>query len=250
MKSIYTRIDNLGKENRNTVFKIISKKILDDFSNGIFLSQEDLAFSCHCSKATITSFSKAALVSGYRELQIRLKIEFENNFILKVSNNTMNEKQVLFDEKNKILNKWIDEVGTSLCKFFKELKNNKIFIFSSYQTEYSTIFLEDVLLKNNIDNKFIKIERDILSITNIDINQNNFLFIFSGRDNNILKKVFEHVIKYTNNIAIIASLNWKDYLSGNKNNVYYFDNENFEKTFIDRNFELIHLWKYIDFLMN
>ncbi|WP_339030515.1 hypothetical protein [Spiroplasma endosymbiont of Cantharis nigra] len=252
MNSIYTRIDNLGRENRNTVFRIISRKILEDFSNGVFRSQEDLAYISNCSKATITAFSKAALVSGYRELQIRLKIEYENNFTLNKSNEKLidNKAKNDFFLNNQYLEKWTVESYEQISNFFLTNLEHKIQVFSGYQTLYSTNFLEDVLQKNNIDVWTLKLDKDIISIKNINYEKVKSIFILSGRDTNSLKGFFEYVYNKNSNIIVIASLNWEKYLQSKKAKAIFFDNEHFNRNYIDRNFQLIYLWKYLDYQMS
>ncbi|AUM62716.1 hypothetical protein [Spiroplasma monobiae] len=250
MKTIYIRIDNLGKENRNTVFKIIARQILEDFSKGIFLTQNELAHKCHCSKSTITAFSKAALVSGFRELQMRLRIEYENNFKI---NNTIdllnkNNEQNFF-EINDNLKNWVNSNDKQIEFFIKKIISKKVNVFSCYQTVYSTIFLEDVLNKNNIDNKVINLEKDVEIIRKLNYKDSYNVFIFSGRDNSFLTKLFEYIYNDNKDIIVFVSLNWKDYFKDKDITVIYFDNEKFERNFIDRNFKLIYMWKYIDYIL-
>ncbi|ALD66618.1 hypothetical protein [Spiroplasma cantharicola] len=248
MNSIYTRIDNLGRENRNTIYRIISKKILEDFSNGIFRTQDDLAYICNCSKATITAFSKAALVSGYRELQIRLKIEYENNFDSNKSNINQIEKE--FSTTIQHLEKWAIANFEKIESFFSGNTKNEFHIFSGYQTYYSTYFLEDILEKNNMNVRLIKLDKDIISIKSKNYNEINSIFILSGRDTDSLRGFFEYVYNKNSNIIVIASLNWEHYLNSKKVRSIYFDNEHFSKGYLDRNFQLIYLWKYLDFKLN
>ncbi|QHX36723.1 hypothetical protein [Spiroplasma sp. BIUS-1] len=250
MNSIYRNIDNLGRENRNTVFKIISKQILSDFSNGVFLSQDDLAMKCNCSKSTITAFSKAVLVSGYRELQIRLKIEYENNFEINNNQKIYNQKnkENFLDTTNNNLKNFILKNHEKILKFIS--KDNKIInIFSSYQTNFSTIFLKDVLDENKITSNVINLEKDVLTLKNINLESCKSLFIFSGRDNSFLKKFLDYINLSKEDIIVISSLQWKEYLDSKKVEVIYFDNENFKRNYIDRNFILIYMWKYLDYLL-
>lgn len=245
MNSIYKRIENLVKVNKLTTFSLVAKTVLDDFNNGIFRDQLDLAVICFVSKSTITQFSKAVLCSGYRELVVRLKIEYENNFLSLNENKIKQLKHKTFDN----LKNWIsvnDIQINTLSNMIKE--SEKIYLFSSYQTNIAKEYFSEILLEKNYEVITADISKNLKWFKNIEI-KNNYLFIFiiSGRDTSTIFRTFEHFVSQESKIFLIVSNNWTENLKEIQNKeIIYFDNINFSKNFVDRIYQLISLFKIVE----
>lgn len=116
------------------------------YNEGKFLSQKELTNECFVSEALITQFSKHLNFSGYRELLLRLQIEYETTLINK-KNEMTNESETLNDiivmhnfikENLEVINKITDAI----------LANEKVaFVTSGQANDSLTICIDSI--KNN-----------------------------------------------------------------------------------------------------
>ncbi|AGY41079.1 hypothetical protein mflW37_0120 [Mesoplasma florum W37] len=243
MNSVYKNIENLSKDNRETAFKIVAKQILLDFSNNKFRSQEELAKKCYVSNATITQFSKAALCTGYRELRLRLKIEYDNNFL---NDQKLSMKKISISEYYVSFENWLSENWNFLEELIKTMIERKqVFLFPSFQTHYSAIFLSDVLEKHDLNVNIFNLEKDLKKLQNIDWTKKVVLLILTGRDNESLKLIYDYMKKANSKVFVICSQNWN--FKDDKNvNIMYLDNQISSRNYVDRNFWLINLYKFLE----
>ncbi|ASZ08789.1 hypothetical protein CK556_00200 [Mesoplasma chauliocola] len=243
MNSVYKNIENLSRDNRETAFKIVAKQILIDFSNNKFRSQEELAKKCYVSNATITQFSKAALCTGYRELRLRLKIEYDNNFS---DNQKTSIKKVSVKEYYSSFENWLSDNWDFIEDLIKAMTEKKeVFLFPSFQTHYSAIFLSDVLEKHDLNVSIFNLEKDFRKLNNIDWTKKVILLILTGRDNESLKLIYDYMKKANSKVFVICSQNWDFRKDGNAN-IMYLDNQISSRNYVDRNFWLINFYKFLE----
>ncbi|AVN60436.1 hypothetical protein CG007_02300 [Mesoplasma entomophilum] len=245
MNSIYKKVDNLSRDNRETTFKLVADQILKDFSRGLFRTQDELAKKCFVSKSTITQFAKILECTGFRELQIRLKIEYENNFNKK---NTNYSKHLTVREYYISFEKWISENYDFLIDFSDDIKKKEeVFLFPSFQTQYASNFLIDVLEKHDYQANIFNLEKDLNKLKKIEWEKKLVLLILTGRDNGSLKLIYEYLTSIGSEVYIICSTNWK--FDNNNTKTMYFDNKLCERKYVDRNFWLINLFKLLEELL-
>ncbi|AUF83209.1 hypothetical protein CXP39_00085 [Mesoplasma syrphidae] len=131
---------------KNETFYQISKKILKLYNQGVFLSQKELAVQCFVSEALITQFAQRLKFSGYRELHLRLEIEYETALLNKQDKissqgETFDDILVIhnFIKKNlKIITKIADAI----------LANERVaFITSGQANDASRIFIDSIKSK-------------------------------------------------------------------------------------------------------
>ncbi|ASP28111.1 transcriptional regulator [Spiroplasma corruscae] len=233
MVSIYERIENLVKDNKNTTFKIIGKQIQSDWHLGIFKTQYEISEACFVSLATVTQFAKACLCEGYKELIIRLRVEYEQRMQTQQSTPLDYEP-----DKSKIINEmylWIENNDDFINNFVSKLKTSKkLWICPSSQAMYSCKFLEDILTNAGIDVKLVDLSVSLEMARTREFKGELILVILSGRDTETLNRTIEYLLNFKNELFIITT----------PNNIYEIAEENQVNTmlinFTDNNF----LYKY------
>ncbi|QGS51860.1 MurR/RpiR family transcriptional regulator [Spiroplasma tabanidicola] len=207
MISIYERIENLVKDNKNTTFKLIAKQILEDFNNGIFKSQNELAVACYVSMSTITQFSKAAQCEGYKELAIRLKIEYENAMVAAPVKEEINYKEL--DTKSlEVINDWAMSSADFILELAKQINTKKkIWIAPSFQTSPAARHFENILRNQGIDVHVMDSAINLELVRHVDFKDELILVIMTGRDTITLSRILEYLEKITKNVYVITTNN-------------------------------------------
>ncbi|AKU79589.1 hypothetical protein [Spiroplasma turonicum] len=207
MVSIYERIENIVKDNKNTTFKIIGKQILNDWHLGIFKSQYEISESCFVSLATVTQFAKACLCEGYKELIIRLRVEYEQ----RMQNFKLGSNIDYEPDKPKIINEiysWLEENDEFINKFTDRIKETKkLWICPSYQAMYSCRFLEDILTNSGIDVKLVDLSVSLEMARTREFKGELIIVILSGRDTETLNRTIEYLLNFKNELFIITTPN-------------------------------------------
>ncbi|QEH61739.1 hypothetical protein SCHIN_v1c05420 [Spiroplasma chinense] len=207
MISIYERIENLVKDNRNTTFKQIAKQILDDFNVGVFKSQNELADVCYVSMSTITQFAKAALCEGYKELAIRLKIEYENALISSPTQKNINYDKVDTNSME-VLTGWAKDQSDFILQLASEInKVREIWIASSFQSMNVAKHLRDILTNQGIDVKVMDSSINLEVARHVDFTDKLVLVLLTGRDTLTLSRILEFLATLSKNVFIVTTLN-------------------------------------------
>ncbi|AOG60326.1 hypothetical protein SHELI_v1c03730 [Spiroplasma helicoides] len=207
MTSIYERIENLVKDNRNTTFKSIAKKILDDFNEGIFKSQNELAEACFVSMSTITQFSKAALCEGYKELIIRLKIEHENAMKAK-PNHAEIDYHNLDTEHLEHINNWVMTCSDFILKLASEInKDKKLWIAPSFQSMPVAKHFENILINQGVDVRVMDSSINLEIVRHFDFTDQLILVLMTGRDTLTLSRILEYLEKISKNVFLVTTAN-------------------------------------------
>ncbi|AHI52958.1 hypothetical protein SCULI_v1c06170 [Spiroplasma culicicola AES-1] len=212
MISIYERIENVARQEENSSYKIIAKNILEDFRGGLFRTQKDLSDKCFVSMSTVTQFSKHLLLSGYRELVVRLKVEREK-FNLALNN----KKDEFYKETNqkrfellKNIYEWSKKNEDWLSSIINEINvMRKVLIVASWQAKDVCDILSKLLQSKLIRVKFINNDADILALNNAATYKDWVkLCIISGRDNNTLINFYLKTLikeKHSSNFLISSA---------------------------------------------
>ncbi|WP_381415271.1 hypothetical protein NPX79_00995 [Spiroplasma endosymbiont of Anurida maritima] len=201
MKSIYDQLELYERQKQNNSFRIISKELLKDFFTGNFRSQSKLANDCYMSPSTITYFSKSLNLSGYREMIVRLKVEYENH---KFKSNSKNDESNFIEfESNNLKQyysaiKWLKNNNVFLESLINEIKKTqKIVVFTSNQIHSAASFWKELMY----DVKDLQLEIINPSTSNINFFDKGSiwrnrswtkLFIVSGRDIRTITKMLEN----------------------------------------------------------
>ena len=209
MISMYERVENLIKDNRNTTFKIIAKQLLLDFQQGIFKSQNELAETCFVSLATITQFSKATLCEGYKELTIRLKIEYENTL---GGNRHDTPKKIDYENLDltnfEAIKTWVYESSDFILKFSKIInKRRKLWIAPSFQSMQSAVYLQTILRNQGIEVYIMDSSINLEIVRHIDFKNEVVLILFTGRDTDTLSRMLDFLKILTAHVFIITTQN-------------------------------------------
>ncbi|AKX34005.1 transcriptional regulator [Spiroplasma litorale] len=206
MVSVYERIENIVKDNKNTTFKIIGKQILSDWHLGIFKTQYEISESCFVSLATVTQFAKACLCEGYKELIIRLRVEYEQRMQTQQVGESMQDI-----EKSKIINEiysWIENNNEFIEKLVKKIKSTKkLWICPSSQAIYSCKYLEDILTNAGKDVKLVDLSVSLEMARSREFKGELILVILSGRDTETLDRTIEYLLNFKNDLFIITTPN-------------------------------------------
>ncbi|WP_339034826.1 hypothetical protein [Spiroplasma endosymbiont of Cantharis rufa] len=204
MLSVYERVENLIKDNKNTTFKLIGKQILADWSVGIFKSQSEISKMCFVSLATATQFAKACYCEGYKELSIRLKVEYENVMQNKIRADQPNEADMT--GMRAVINNWVTENDGFLYDLANKInERRKVWICPSYQSMYSAKFLEDVLTNVGIQSKIIDISINLEVGKHLEFHNELVVILLTGRDTDTTVIALEYLIKAKNEIFIITT---------------------------------------------
>ncbi|WP_169729893.1 hypothetical protein [Mesoplasma seiffertii] len=243
---MYKKVENLSRDNRKTAFKLVAEQIVKDFSKGLFKTQEQLASECYVSKSTITQFAKNLGCTGFRELQTRLKVDYENNFVEQDSNYsshlTVKDYYLSFE-------KWISENYVFLTDLLKGIKSKEeVFLFPSFQTQYAGKFFVDVLEKHNLVANIFNLEKDFNKLKKINWENKLILIIFTGRDNASLKIIYDYLVSIDLTVYVICSNNW-NFAKDKNTKAMYIDNNLSQRNYVDRNFWLINLFKFLEELL-
>ncbi|WP_342259216.1 hypothetical protein [Spiroplasma endosymbiont of Dioctria linearis] len=245
---LYKKIEKISKNYINDTSKIISQQILKDFWNNNFRKQKQLAKICNVSEATITNFSKAISLSGYRELIIILKMEYKNNFI-DIKTNKVNQISELFVN----FTSFTKDTDFKINLFKKIiLKNNKeIIIMSSYETFFSSIFLSDLLNQKNYKATIFDLSKSQNNLNQSHYFEYSYIFIFTGDDAQGLYNAYEFLKNKIdkNNIFILYTYLWEKNFELIDNKLFL-DQKYYESNITGLNFFLINFFKYFSTLID
>ncbi|AHI53036.1 MurR/RpiR family transcriptional regulator [Spiroplasma culicicola] len=207
MISMYERIENLVKDNRNTTFKSIAKQLLDDFNQGIFKNQNELADACFVSMSTVTQFAKATLCEGYKELAIRLKIEHESMLAKQQPTKEINYNQV--DDQNlNIINEWALNSSDFILKLAEQInQEKKLWIAPSFQSMYTARHFENILRNQGVDARVMDSSINLEVVRHVDYKDQLVLVIMTGRDTETLSRILEFLEKLSKRVYIIITTN-------------------------------------------
>ncbi|AGR41040.1 MurR/RpiR family transcriptional regulator [Spiroplasma taiwanense] len=229
MLSVYERVENLIKDNKNTTFKLIGKQILTDWNIGVFKTQNEISETCFVSLATVTQFAKACLCEGYKELIIRLRVEYEN-----VMQNSAKVNLGSSENKNQminIINDWVeqnDEFISDLAA--KIMKVKKLWICPSFQGMYSAKFLEDALTNLGIQAKLIDLSINLEIAKHVDFRNELIVVLLTGRDTETTIRTLEYLIQFKNEVFIITTpsniIEWPE-IQNQKHMLVNFQDNNF-----------------------
>ncbi|AUB31464.1 hypothetical protein [Spiroplasma floricola] len=204
MLSVYERVENLIKDNKNTTFKLIGKQILADWSVGIFKSQNEISESCFVSLATVTQFAKACLCEGYKELSIRLKVEYENVMQNQAKSVIGNETEQV--GMRSVICHWVNENENFLFDLANKInEKRKVWICPSYQSMYPAKFLEDVLINIGIQTKIIDMSVNLEVGKHLEFNNELIIILLTGRDTETVVIALDYLLKGNNDIYIITT---------------------------------------------
>lgn len=207
MISIYERVENLAIDSKNTTFSTIAKQILSDFNEGIFKTQNELADACFVSMSTVTQFSKSALCEGFKELSIRLKIEYENRMMAKPLNNSVNEDELQLEVFD-MINEWVFDSSEFLLDLAKEInKNKKICLAPSSQGLPAACNFQDILINQGVDARVFDSSTNLEVARHYDFKDELVLLIITGRDVLTLQRVLEYLLKLSRRVYIITTNN-------------------------------------------
>ncbi|WP_339021608.1 hypothetical protein [Spiroplasma endosymbiont of Atherix ibis] len=204
MLSVYERVENLIKDNKNTTFKLIGKQILADWSVGIFKTQNEISESCFVSLATVTQFAKACLCEGYKELSIRLKVEYENVMQNQAKSVIGNEIEQV--GMRAVICQWANENDDFLIDLANKInEKRKVWICPSYQSMYPAKFLEDVLINIGIQTKIIDMSFNLEIGKHLEFNNELIVILLTGRDTETVVIALEYLLKGNNDLYIITT---------------------------------------------
>ncbi|AGR42045.1 hypothetical protein [Spiroplasma diminutum] len=204
MLSVYERVENLIKDNKNTTFKLIGRQILTDWSVGVFKSQSEISKTCFVSLATATQFAKACLCEGYKELSIRLKVEYESVMQNKAKANVENESDLT--GMRSTVNAWVNQNDSFLYDLANKINDRrKVWICPSYQSMYPAKFLEDVLTNVGIQTKIIDTSINLEVGKHLEFNNELIIVLLTGRDTDTTVIALEYLIKAKNEIFVITT---------------------------------------------
>ncbi|WP_031542336.1 MurR/RpiR family transcriptional regulator [Mesoplasma photuris] len=205
MVSIVKILCKFLENDEKETFYIISKKILEHYNEGEFLSQSELANECFVSQPLITQFCKSINFSGYRELIIRLKIEYENIIYLnKMNLNNLNETlsdlitlHEFINNNIKILNELINSI----------LNNEKIAFISSGQSNYSMqFFINSINIKGFTNVVFFNSQSLGRSSRYVDslFKFNKYFFTFTGVLSPLEKRFYNECLENVDHSKIFT----------------------------------------------
>ncbi|ARU91693.1 hypothetical protein SCLARK_001130 [Spiroplasma clarkii] len=207
MISVYERVENLALDSKNTTFTTIAKQILSDFNEGIFRNQNELSDICFVSMSTVTQFSKATLCEGYKELTIRLKIEYENRMLVKPIRDAENVDELSL-QVLEIINAWAIDAKEFILSLAKEINQKKrIWIAPSSQSLPATRNLHDILLNQGVDVKLMDSSTNLEVARHFDFKNELVLMVVTGRDTLTLQRILEYLEKLSRKVYIITTLN-------------------------------------------
>ncbi|WP_338985556.1 hypothetical protein [Spiroplasma endosymbiont of Diplazon laetatorius] len=204
MLSVYERVENLIKDNKNTTFKLIGKQILTDWSVGVFKSQNEISESCFVSLATVTQFAKACLCEGYKELSIRLRVEYEN--VMQNQSKTVIGSETDEAGMRSVICHWVNENDNFLLDLANKInEKRKVWICPSYQSMYAAKFLEDVLTNVGIQAKIIDMSINLEVGKHLEFNDELIVILLTGRDTETTVIALEYLLKAKNEIFVITT---------------------------------------------
>ncbi|AUM62585.1 hypothetical protein [Spiroplasma monobiae] len=204
MLSVYERVENLIKDNKNTTFKLIGKQLLTDWSVGVFKSQNEISESCFVSLATVTQFAKACLCEGYKELSIRLRVEYEN--VMQNQSKTVIANEANDNGMRTVIYHWVNENDDFLLDLANKInEKRKVWICPSYQSMYAAKFLEDVLTNVGIQAKIIDMSINLEVGKHLEFSDELIVILLTGRDTETTVIALEYLMKAKNDIFVITT---------------------------------------------
>ncbi|WP_381415112.1 hypothetical protein NPX79_00075 [Spiroplasma endosymbiont of Anurida maritima] len=217
MVSIREKLLEICRKEKQDTTKTLAEELLKNYDANKFLSMKNLSLRCSVSESQITQFSKIIGYSGYRELVLRMKIEFETYYEkqLKAKNISINEnfhlvKNTIIDLINYVDVFKDDVIGTAeLLKGIKGGKSN-VFLLSSYQNQDIATYFNQWLINNKINTIF-----NVTRAYDFDVvpklNENDIIFLLvSGQDNHTIHEIYKKAIKKTKKIVVVTSLSHVD----------------------------------------
>ncbi|ALD66344.1 MurR/RpiR family transcriptional regulator [Spiroplasma cantharicola] len=205
IKSIREELIKISQSNVNDSSTIISKEIIKNYDNYIFLSQKELANKCFVSESLITYFAKKMNYTGYRELVSRLKLErdlYNMDNPIKLEDNSIGNYRQEFE---KTLSS-IDAQNLEIIKTIDFLKNAKrIFILSSYDQVNNAESLFNIMQIQGKDVHFSKYRKTNGYYVNELTEEDAAFFLVSGLDNNSLVNYYERLFKNNCKRIVVVS---------------------------------------------
>lgn len=205
MDSIVKELCKFKENRKNKTFFLISKKLLDLFNQGEFISQKQLQQICHVSGALITQFAKKLNLSGYRELVIRLKIEYGDqikNSLQSISENDETMSDML------IIHKFINENKKVIQDITKAILDNKkvAFVTCGQANDACRVFVDSVKIKGFLNISLINpYASGRFSIFNEPLfKYDKYFFIFTGVINPVEKEFYEDCLKKVNSEKVYS----------------------------------------------
>jgi len=194
MKSLIGKLIQISINEVENFEKSFSKKILTNFSNGIFPSESELASSLYVSESLITKLCQKLGYSGFRQFNELLKFEYQKY--------QLDRTKMISDQKviKEMLETSLNDVNQN-SEFVIALRmivndTQSLTIFPSYQADNAGIFLRDYLNSKLVNARLWNPARNFI------ININDYvkvgepvLFIFTGVDNYQNYAYFEELEK-------------------------------------------------------
>ncbi len=247
MLSIYEQLENLSRQTKKTTFKLIATKLIEMYSSGVFKTQDEISRDCYVAKSTVTKFAQSIKCSGYRELIVLMKVEYQKILTKKKLKSVEQDKK---DFINNSIIKWVYEDIDFVKSFKEDLKYIKsVNIVPSFQSMESANFLAQVLLNSNIYSQIIDVSKQNYLIKKLNVFDNSInLIILTGRDNEtLLKFIKKNYLYFSQNINyIISTLNQIEklnYLPQKSQKIITFEGDN--SGFFYRHIALTQLFFYI-----
>ncbi|ALD66716.1 helix-turn-helix domain-containing protein [Spiroplasma cantharicola] len=227
MKSIFSKLENLTREYKNTSDKIIAINVINAMRKKQILTQKQLAKICFVSESKITKFIQNIGEPNYKLFISKLKSEH----FLYDSINKANLKMNIIH----LIEMWCRVNYEFIKNLAEEIKVTKnINIFASAQTVWIAEGLKDILVNYNKRPLVIYKNFNIFNEPEIDSEDLNIVFLY-GRDIFTLNSYLKLINNKTNpskNFLIASETNYDtkilncnnslklDYFSNNKSNIY------------------------------
>ncbi|ALD66473.1 MurR/RpiR family transcriptional regulator [Spiroplasma cantharicola] len=194
------KLIKLSDSVEETNFKIIAKKIIENFAKGEFKNQEELAKECYVSLSTITKFSQKIGCTGYRELVFILKSEYDRYGW------TENVNKVSSFERFESIQKWIIENSLFIENLAKAIKDVKIInLYPSNQIRHASLYISELFANLNKVVRIISWEYRKDAVKNSE-NELEILIVCSSNNRSLLK-IFECETNEENKRFLITTAN-------------------------------------------
>ncbi|WP_339030716.1 hypothetical protein [Spiroplasma endosymbiont of Cantharis nigra] len=235
MKSVLNQLFINININPNSANNAISKILLKSYLTKVIPSIKELAKLSNVAESTISKFSISLGYKGYRELIFKIKLEISDR----------ETKQNLDSSNKNYLDFEADIVGA--IKEFRSFENKiinskisikkskKIYIFSSYQFQFESLFFAELLRRNGKECVYYTQMLDqINQIAKVD--ENDFvIFIVGGQDTKTLEMILNDFL-YSNYLVLSTHSKVNEF--SNKEKIICIDSK-----------DLKHLYEYRSFIL-
>lgn len=202
--SIKEKLITIKNNESNSTHTLISEYLLDCLEKHTTPRAKKCAEYAYCSESVVTAFSKKYGYDGFKELAVRIKVECEyysykdkkydehseDNYrtIINTSLDTID-----IQENN--INKLVDGVNSA----------EKVVVISCYQQYFNSELFTSELQLSGV-NAQINYQRKLNpALWNVIKNNDLFIFIVFGLDNQYLVNYYNLIKQKTNNIVVICS---------------------------------------------